>query len=202
MAIWGSVQEAMAGALDAAREAHGAVAVRAVGITNQRETTVVWDRCTGRPLHNAIVWLDGRTADVCDAMAQRLPGGRDHFRPVTGLPISTYFSAYKLKWLLENVSAVAAAAAEGRLMFGTVDSWLLYKLTGPPAGLGLSLSRGSIRRAVQQGGGLCRRTMHPPAAPVTPGVAWNTPSQVCPKQSKSESSALSSPPAPQATTCM
>lgn len=147
MAIWGSVQEAMAGALDAAREAHGTVAVKAVGITNQRETTVVWDRCTGRPLHNAIVWLDGRTADVCDAMAQRLPGGRDHFRPVTGLPISTYFSAYKLKWLLENVSAVAAAAAEGRLMFGTVDSWLLYKLTGPlsPCSLGAREPMGGVR---------------------------------------------------------
>lgn len=134
-AIWGSVVEAIRLALARAAEAHGpkGVAVRAVGITNQRETTVVWDRATGRPLTNAIVWLDNRTADTCRRLTREL-GGADHFRPITGLPVSTYFSAYKLKWLLDSCPAVAAAAAEGRCMFGTVDSWLMYRLTGGAEG--------------------------------------------------------------------
>ena len=135
LAIWHSVQAAMEGGMARARDAHGEVRVRAVGITNQRETTVVWDRATGAPLHNAIVWLDNRTADVCRAMA-RAHGGTDAFRPVTGLPVSTYFSAYKLRWLLDHVPAVAEAAAQDRLMLGTVDSWLLYKLTGRGGGAG------------------------------------------------------------------
>ncbi|KAL4421980.1 hypothetical protein ABPG77_011003 [Micractinium sp. CCAP 211/92] len=129
MAIWASVQEAVRQAMEQARGEFPQLTVRAVGITNQRETTLVWDRSTGQPLHNAIVWLDNRTSGVCHAMAQQL-GSQNYFRPVTGLPISTYFSAYKLKWLLDNVPAVAAAAADGRAMFGTVDSWLIYQLTG------------------------------------------------------------------------
>lgn len=128
-AIWSSVQQAVQAALQQARELHGEVVFKALGITNQRETTVVWDRLTGQPLHNAIVWLDGRTSSICSELAEQL-GGRDHFRPTTGLPISTYFSAYKLRWLLQHVPEVAAAAAEGRCMFGTVDSWLMYNLTG------------------------------------------------------------------------
>lgn len=129
MRIWDSVLQAVQGAMRQATELHGEVNLRAVGITNQRETTLVWDKATGKPLHNAIVWLDGRTGQLCSRMKQEL-GSSDHFRPVTGLPISTYFSAYKLKWLLENVPEVAQAAKEGRCMFGTVDSWLIYQLTG------------------------------------------------------------------------
>jgi glycerol kinase len=100
----------------------------AIGITNQRETTVVWDRKTGAPLHNALVWQDTRTADLC----QRLAGdeGTDRFRARTGLPLATYFSGPKLAWLLENVPAVAEAAKSDRLCFGTMDSWVLYNVTG------------------------------------------------------------------------
>lgn len=129
MAIWESVQQAVAEVMGPAREQHPGLVVRAIGITNQRETTMVWDRETGLPLHNAIVWLDNRTSDICRTMAEQL-GSQDYFRAVTGLPISTYFSAYKLKWLMANVPAVAQAAAAGRAMFGTVDSWLIYQLTG------------------------------------------------------------------------
>lgn len=107
--------------------------VVSLGITNQRETTVVWDRATGKPLYNAVVWLDNRTSAICSAWEERV-GGRDYFRPVTGLPISTYFSAFKFQWLYEHVPAVRAAAAAGTCLFGTVDSWLIYCLTGDVKG--------------------------------------------------------------------
>lgn len=129
LAIWRSVQEAIAAAMHQAEAEHGKVEVKALGITNQRETTVVWDRQSGAPLQHAIVWLDNRTAGVCAAAAARC-GGVDGFRGITGLPVSTYFSSYKLRWLLDHAPAVADAAADGRLMFGTVDSWLIYNLTG------------------------------------------------------------------------
>jgi glycerol kinase len=106
------------------------VAIAAVGLTNQRETTVVWDAATGAPLHRAIVWNDGRTAGICDAVAAEAGGDRDRFRAVTGLPVSPYFSAYKLKWLLSHCPAVAAAARAGTLRAGTVDAWLIWNLTG------------------------------------------------------------------------
>ena len=100
----------------------------AIGITNQRETVVAWDRKTGLPFSNAIVWQDTRTADIC----ARLAGGEgiDRFRQQTGLPLATYFSGPKMAWLLENVSEVKDAAREDRLCFGTIDSWILYNLTG------------------------------------------------------------------------
>ncbi len=101
-----------------------------LGIANQRETSVLWDRETGKPLCNAIVWNDDRTADLCARLASELDGGVDAFRSTTGLPISTYFSAYKILWLIENCPAVAGAVASKRCMFGTVDCWLVYKLTG------------------------------------------------------------------------
>ncbi|PRW58390.1 Glycerol kinase [Chlorella sorokiniana] len=142
LAIWESVQQAVQQAMEDALEQYGALSVVAVGITNQRETTVVWDRETGRPLHNAIVWLDNRTAGICHALTEQL-GSQDYFRPVTGLPISTYFSAYKLKWLLDNVPAVAQAAAEGRALFGTVDSWLIWNMTGGASGGGLHVTDAS-----------------------------------------------------------
>jgi glycerol kinase len=123
-------QAVIAEALKSANARAGDVA--AVGIANQRETTVVWDRVTGQPLHNAIVWQDTRTRDLCDALARE--GGVDRFRYVVGLPLATYFSGPKLQWLLQNVQAVAEAARAGRAAFGTVDSWLIWNLTGGPSG--------------------------------------------------------------------
>jgi glycerol kinase len=104
----------------------------AVGITNQRETTVLWDRNTGTPLANALVWQDTRTADLVAAYAR--DGGQDRFRARTGLPLATYFSGLKLKWLLDNVRGARAKAATGDALFGTIDTWLLWNLTGGPAG--------------------------------------------------------------------
>ncbi|XP_037072166.1 LOW QUALITY PROTEIN: glycerol kinase-like [Pollicipes pollicipes] len=105
--------------------------IAAIGITNQRETTVVWDRTTGRPLHNAIVWLDARTTHTVQKLLQKCPEkDKDYLKELCGLPISTYFSALKLRWLLDSVPEVAAALRDGTLMFGTVDTWLVWNLTG------------------------------------------------------------------------
>jgi glycerol kinase len=106
--------------------------IEAVGITNQRETTVVWDGTTGRPYANAIVWQDTRTDTLCSRLAAG--SGIDRFRDRTGLPLATYFSGPKLAWLLENVPGLRAAAEAGRARFGTIDSWLTWQLTGGPAG--------------------------------------------------------------------
>jgi glycerol kinase len=106
--------------------------VEAVGITNQRETAVVWDRRTGTPIHRAIVWQDTRTQDLVDRLAA--DGGVDRFKDVTGLPLATYFSATKISWLLDHVHGARAAAASGDLLFGTMDTWLLWNLTGGPEG--------------------------------------------------------------------
>jgi glycerol kinase len=105
--------------------------VAAIGITNQRETTVVWDRATGRPVCNAIVWQDRRTAAVCEALKAEGLGPRVSER--TGLVLDPYFSGTKLAWILDNVPGARAAAEAGRLAFGTVDSWLVWKLTGGAA---------------------------------------------------------------------
>ena len=102
--------------------------VAAVGLTNQRETTLLWEKSTGRPLHNAIVWSDARTADYCEKL--KADGGIDRFRDATGLPVSTYFSATKLAWLLDHVPGARERAGRGELCFGTVDAWLLWHLTG------------------------------------------------------------------------
>ncbi|XP_078619813.1 glycerol kinase-like isoform X1 [Branchiostoma floridae x Branchiostoma japonicum] len=105
--------------------------IKAIGITNQRETTVVWDKHTGEPLHNAIVWLDLRTAETVNRLIDSTPRkNKEHLKPLCGLPLATYFSAVKLRWLLDNSEQVAQAVREGRAMFGTVDSWLLWNLTG------------------------------------------------------------------------
>eukprot|EP00397_Hematodinium_sp_SG-2012_P007002 GEMP01007041.1.p1 GENE.GEMP01007041.1~~GEMP01007041.1.p1 ORF type:complete len:501 (+),score=112.52 GEMP01007041.1:223-1725(+) len=101
--------------------------VKGIGIANQRETTVAWDKVTGKPLYNAIVWLDNRTADVVAALTK--DHGIDRFRAKTGLPISTYFSAIKMRWLIDNVPAVKQAVDEKRCCFGTIDSWIVYNLT-------------------------------------------------------------------------
>lgn len=106
--------------------------VLAIGITNQRETTLVWDRETGKPYFNAIVWQDTRTAEICNRLAEE--GGQDRFRTKTGLPLATYFSGPKIQWILEHVPGVRAAAEQGRALFGTVDTWLIWKLTGGPDG--------------------------------------------------------------------
>ncbi len=99
-----------------------------IGITNQRETTVVWDRATGRPIHRAIVWQDRRTAAVCDKLRAR--GCEKEVRSKTGLVLDPYFSATKLAWILDNVRGARARAEKGALAFGTIDSWLIWKLTG------------------------------------------------------------------------
>ena len=104
----------------------------ALGITNQRETTVAWDRKTGKPVSNAIVWQDTRVAD--DVKRFSAARGQDRFRPETGLPLSTYFSGLKLRWLLENVPDARAKAAAGELLFGNVDTFLLWNLTGGARG--------------------------------------------------------------------
>ncbi|CAJ0945524.1 unnamed protein product, partial [Mesorhabditis belari] len=105
--------------------------LKCVGIANQRETTVVWDRETGEPLHNAIVWLDTRTSALADEAIQKTESkSKEHFKAKTGLPIHPYFSVLKLQWLLRNVPEVEEARKKGTLMFGTVDCWLLWKLCG------------------------------------------------------------------------
>jgi glycerol kinase len=117
-----TVREAMAKAKIAAKD------VAAIGITNQRETTVVWDRATGKPIHNAIVWQDRRTADACAAL--RAAGHERTVADKTGLVLDPYFSATKISWALDNVAGARAAAGQGRLAFGTIDSFLLWRLTG------------------------------------------------------------------------
>ena len=100
----------------------------AVGVTNQRETTVVWDRSTGQPVHNAIVWQDTRTDQICNDLSA--DGGQDRFRAKTGLPIATYFSGPKIKWILDNVDGVRAKAESGEVVFGNIDTWVIWQLTG------------------------------------------------------------------------
>ena len=128
--IWRNTQEVIGAAL--ARQGLHADDVAAVGITNQRETTVLWDRNTGLPLHNALVWQDTRAAELVAAYAR--DGGQDRFRAKTGLPLAPYFSGLKLKWLLDNVPDARAKADAGDALFGTIDTWLLWNLTGGTAG--------------------------------------------------------------------
>jgi glycerol kinase len=124
--IWEAVLQVMQGAMNQARIDPGELA--AIGITNQRETTLVWDRRTGKPLCNAIVWQDTRTDRICNALAQ--DGGQDRFRSRVGLPLSTYFSGPKIKWILDNVPEVREKAKNGEALFGNIDSWLIWNLTG------------------------------------------------------------------------
>ncbi|MFO7976725.1 MAG: FGGY family carbohydrate kinase, partial [Candidatus Hydrogenedentota bacterium] len=105
--------------------------VAAIGITNQRETAMVWDRTTGEPIHNAIVWQCRRTTDICEQLAA--DGLTETFRDRTGLVLDAYFSGTKVKWLLDHVPGARERAAKGELCFGTIDAWLLYKLTGKHA---------------------------------------------------------------------
>ncbi len=124
--IWANVQDVVGASLSKLALAPRDLA--AIGITNQRETTLLWRRDTGAPIHNAIVWQDTRT----DSLARALGGdvGQDRFRASCGLPLATYFSGPKIRWLLDNVEGARALAALGDLMFGTIDTWLIWKLTG------------------------------------------------------------------------
>ena len=128
--IWQSVAAAVAGAI-AAVGGPGAVRIRAVGITNQRETSVFWDRETGQPVHRALVWQDRRTADRCAAL--RSAGHEALFRKKTGLVLDPYFSGTKAAWILDHVEGARAGAEDGRLLFGTIDTWLVWRLTGGAA---------------------------------------------------------------------
>ncbi len=124
--VWLRTREVIGGALAAAAVEAGEI--DAIGITNQRETTVVWDRGTGTPLYNAIVWQDTRTGPLVREMAG--DAGADRLRDAVGLPLSTYFSGPKVSWILENVEGARARAEAGELAFGTMDSWILWNLTG------------------------------------------------------------------------
>src|SRR3954451_15624885 len=128
--VWQRTQECVHEALGIARA--DAADIAAIGIANERESVVLWDRRTGRPVAHSITWQDTRTAAAADALAA--DGGIDRFRATTGLPISTYSSALKLRWLLDQDPARRAAAERGDLLFGTPDTWLLWNLTGGPAG--------------------------------------------------------------------
>jgi len=128
--IWERCQEVIRGALSRANLSPSDLA--AVGVTNQRETTVVWDRNTGEPVHNAIVWQDTRTDVICNELSAN--GGQDRFRATTGLPIATYFSGPKVKWLLDNVEGLRARAEAGDLLFGNIDTWCIWNLTGGTSG--------------------------------------------------------------------
>ncbi len=126
MEIWARTQDV----IKMAMENVGVTAddLAAIGVTNQRETTVVWDKNTGKPYYNAIVWQDTRTDKICNELAK--DGGQDRFRAKVGLPLATYFSGPKVKWILDNVPGVREAADEGDALFGNIDTWVIWNLTG------------------------------------------------------------------------
>jgi glycerol kinase len=124
--IWERTQRVLRGALE--RSAAQPANIAAIGITNQRETAVVWERLTGRPICNAIVWQDTRTDQICNDLARS--GGQDRLRSQTGLPLATYFSGPKIKWMLDNVPGARIKAEAGDLLFGNMDTWLIWNLTG------------------------------------------------------------------------
>ncbi len=124
--IWTATLKTIAKAM---REAEVKIGqLQAIGITNQRETTLLWDRRTGKPIHNAIVWQDRRTADFCNQL--KAQGKEPWVREKTGLVLDAYFSGTKVRWLLDNVKGARERAEKGELCFGTIDSALLWKLTG------------------------------------------------------------------------
>jgi glycerol kinase len=124
--VWQRCRQVMDGALGKVGGNAGDIA--AIGITNQRETTVVWDRNTGEPVFNAIVWQDTRTDKICEELSQ--DGGQDRFRLKNGLPIATYFSGPKVRWILENVDGTRERAEAGELLFGNMDTWCIWNMTG------------------------------------------------------------------------
>ncbi len=126
--IWQRIQEVVRDVINLAQVSNRDIL--SIGITNQRETTIAWDRHTGQPYAKAIVWQDTRTKNICDELAKE--GGQDRFRSKTGLPLSTYFSGPKIKWLLDNIPGMRKAAERGDALFGNVDSWMTWWLTGGP----------------------------------------------------------------------
>ena len=129
--IWSNVREVVGQVLGKASLTHHTIA--AVGITNQRETAVVWDRETGEPVYNAIVWQDTRTQKIADDLAA-LGGGADRYKERVGLPLATYFSGPKIRWILDNVPGAREKAEAGKLAFGNTDSWVVWNMTGGPDG--------------------------------------------------------------------
>ena len=127
--IWARTQEVIKGALEKGNISSNDIV--AIGITNQRETTVVWDKNTGRPIYNAIVWQDTRTDVIINELAGE--GGQDRFRDKTGLLLATYFSGPKIKWILDNIPDVRKKAENGELLFGNIDTWLIWNLSGREA---------------------------------------------------------------------
>jgi glycerol kinase len=128
--IWARTQDVIRGAL--AKAGITASDLAAVGITNQRETAVVWEKATGKPVYNAIVWQDTRTDAIVNKLAK--DGGQNRFQKKVGLPLATYFSGPKVKWILDNVKGLKARAAKGELAFGNIDTWVIWNLTGGPNG--------------------------------------------------------------------
>jgi glycerol kinase len=126
--IWQRTQEVIRDVITKSNLLQGDIA--AIGVTNQRETALIWDRNTGRPYYNAIVWQDTRTKNICDALA--VIGGQNRFRDKVGLPLATYFSGPKIKWMLENIPHLPAAVEQGDAIFGNIDSWIIWWLTGGP----------------------------------------------------------------------
>ncbi|MEC7984068.1 MAG: FGGY family carbohydrate kinase, partial [Myxococcota bacterium] len=122
--IWQSIVQS----IQAAKEKAGEINIRAIGITNQRETCLFWDKHTGEPIHRALVWQDRRTADFCQELKDR--GLSDTVRKKTGLVLDPYFSGTKAKWLLDHVKGARERAERGDLLFGTIDTWLIWKLCG------------------------------------------------------------------------
>lgn len=127
--IWARTQEVIKGALEKGNLS--SKDITAIGITNQRETTVLWDKNTGKPIHNAIVWQDTRTDVIINELSKQ--DGQDRFRDKTGLPLATYFSGPKIKWILDNVPDARKKAENGELLFGNIDTWLIWNLTGREA---------------------------------------------------------------------
>jgi len=124
--IWERTQRVIRGALE--KSDADVADIAAIGVTNQRETAVVWERETGRPVYNAIVWQDTRTDAICNELAK--DGGQNRFQAKTGLPLATYFSGPKIKWILDNVPGARKKAEAGELLFGTMDTWIIWNLTG------------------------------------------------------------------------
>ncbi|HEX2174691.1 MAG TPA: glycerol kinase GlpK [Nocardioidaceae bacterium] len=125
--VWNNTREVIGGAL--ARANLNSSHISALGITNQRETAVVWERSTGKPVYNAIVWQDTRTQKICDELAAQ-GGGADRYKDTVGLPLATYFSGPKVRWILDNVEGARERAENGELLFGNMDTWVIWNLTG------------------------------------------------------------------------
>nr|AZL94747.1 glycerol kinase [Nephromyces sp. MMRI] len=129
MEILEKVYKVLSEAYEEAKNKFTDFTIKCIGITNQRETIVAWDKTTGKPLYNAIVWMDARTSNIVDELIKTY-GGKGVFTPITGLPINTYFSAVKIRWLIENVQNVRQAIENNTLLFGTIDTWLIWNMTG------------------------------------------------------------------------